>query len=206
LCGGSVYGHIELARQRAIKSEIVADAFGRIAKHPLSSAVEVAASPERGYRMRARLHVRDGRVGFYREGTHDLCDAAATAQLHERSLPTVERLVAGLRTAERSVVSVELSETVAVDQRACHVEIADARGLSASILDSLLSGDLHGVSVVDQRGIRLTAGLDRLSDPLSSITRGRAVGTLRRSTEAFFQANRFLLPALVTSVMDSVLP
>jgi 23S rRNA (uracil1939-C5)-methyltransferase len=206
LCGGSVYAHIELARQRAIKSVIVADAFARIAKHPLSTDVDVAASPERGYRTRARLHVRDGRVGFYREGTHDLCDAAATAQLHERSLPTVEGLVAALRSAGRSVVSVELSETLAADQRACHVEIADGRGLSASTLEGLLSGDLQGVSVVDQRGSRLTAGLDRLSDPLTAITGGRAAGTLRRSTEAFFQANRFLLPALVTGVMESVLP
>ena len=40
-----------------------------------------ASSPDRGYRMRARLHVRGGRVGFFREGTHDLCDAAATGQL-----------------------------------------------------------------------------------------------------------------------------
>ena len=34
---------------------------------------------ERGYRLRARLHVRDGRVGFFKEGTHVLCDAAPSS-------------------------------------------------------------------------------------------------------------------------------
>jgi hypothetical protein len=31
--------------------------------------------------MRARLHVQRGQIGFYREGTHSLCDAASTRQL-----------------------------------------------------------------------------------------------------------------------------
>ena len=43
--------------------------------------VEVAGSPEEGYRMRARFHVHGARAGFFREGTHQLCDAAATRQL-----------------------------------------------------------------------------------------------------------------------------
>jgi 23S rRNA (uracil1939-C5)-methyltransferase len=38
---------------------------------------------ERGYRMRARLHVSGGRLGFFREGTHDICDPVATGQLAE---------------------------------------------------------------------------------------------------------------------------
>ena len=31
--------------------------------------------------MRARLHIRNGLFGFFREGTHELCDARATRQL-----------------------------------------------------------------------------------------------------------------------------
>ena len=39
------------------------------------------ASPEHGYRMRARLHVRGGRWGFFREGTHTTlrCEGDPTA-------------------------------------------------------------------------------------------------------------------------------
>ena len=85
-CGGCLYAHISYDRQRALKAEIVRDAFARLGRITARSAVEVASSPERGYRMRARLHVRGGRVGFYREGTHELCDAAATGQLDERAV------------------------------------------------------------------------------------------------------------------------
>ena len=59
-------------------------------------SARVASSPERGYRMRARLHVRGDRVGFYREGTHDLCDAAATGQLAAASVNAAAECVGAL--------------------------------------------------------------------------------------------------------------
>jgi 23S rRNA (uracil1939-C5)-methyltransferase len=76
-CGGCLYAHIGYERQRALKAEVVRDAFARLGRIEVAAPV-VAASPETAYRMRARLHVRGDRIGFYREGTHDLCDAAAT--------------------------------------------------------------------------------------------------------------------------------
>ena len=80
-CGGSLYAHIAYERQLSLKSELVADSFARIGKISLDARVPVLASAEQGYRMRARLHVRNGKFGFFREGTHDLCDAAPTRQL-----------------------------------------------------------------------------------------------------------------------------
>ena len=73
LCGGCLYSHITYPRQLQMKRQVVSDAFARIAHITLPATIAVAASPEDGYRMRARLHVRGSRVGFYREGTHDLC-------------------------------------------------------------------------------------------------------------------------------------
>src|SRR5712691_2351107 len=81
LCGGCLYGYIKYPRQLDIKSLVIADAFNRIGHLPLPGAVRVAASPEEGYRMRARLHLRGQRFGFFREGTHEICDARATRQL-----------------------------------------------------------------------------------------------------------------------------
>src|SRR6476659_820755 len=60
-CGGNLYGHIAYPRQLDIKSQVIADAFQRIGRLPLPSAVSVASSPEEGYRMRARLHARGDR-------------------------------------------------------------------------------------------------------------------------------------------------
>src|SRR5947208_9115368 len=83
LCGGALYSHIRYERQLAIKSDVLRDAFARLGKHPLDGAIAVAGSPETAYRMRARFHVRGARIGFYRENTHQLCDAALTRQLRD---------------------------------------------------------------------------------------------------------------------------
>src|SRR5215510_10479172 len=53
-CGGNLFGHIAYPRQLAIKSQVIGDAFARIGHVALPSPVSVVASPEDGYRMRAR--------------------------------------------------------------------------------------------------------------------------------------------------------
>src|SRR5207249_675206 len=62
-CGGAVYSHIRYQRQVQIKGEVLSDAFRRIGKIALPSAPIVMSSPERAYRLRARVHVRAGRTG-----------------------------------------------------------------------------------------------------------------------------------------------
>ena len=94
LCGGSLYSYIAYPRQLVLKSEIIADAFRRIGRLELPGAVAVAPSPEEGYRMRARLHVRAHTLGFFREGTHEICGARATRQLLPASCDVLDRLSA----------------------------------------------------------------------------------------------------------------
>src|SRR5205823_993478 len=81
LCGGCLYAHVSYDHQQEIKAAVIADAFKRIAHFDTPAVIRVAPSPEDAYRMRARLHVRGGRVGFFREGTHQICDARQTRQL-----------------------------------------------------------------------------------------------------------------------------
>src|SRR6185503_10427681 len=59
-CGGCLYAHVRYERQLKLKSEVIADAFRRIAKVALDRPVGVEPSPEREYRLRARLHVQNG--------------------------------------------------------------------------------------------------------------------------------------------------
>src|SRR5689334_10103475 len=91
-CGGSFYAHVAYDRQLRLKAEVVADAFVRIAKMPLGAPVPVTASQEDGYRMRARLHVQNGSFGFFREGTHALCDVEATRQLLSSTVTALRQL------------------------------------------------------------------------------------------------------------------
>src|SRR5262245_18661511 len=123
-CGGNVFSHIGYSRQLTLKGEIIQDAFRRIGRLPLSDRPVVTGSPERGYRMRARLHVHGGRIGFYLEGTHQICDAEATGQLR----PETSAWIAAARHAldEKQLdglTAIELAENIPGDQRACHLEL-----------------------------------------------------------------------------------
>ena len=68
-----------------------------------SAAAPVSRFPsaERGYRMRARLHARGARWGFFREGTHDLCDARATDSSCRRRCDALDRLSAAFAVGRR---------------------------------------------------------------------------------------------------------
>ena len=127
-CGGNVFAHIAYERQRQLKGEILRDALGRIGRLPLAAAPDVIGSPQQGYRMRARLHARGGRLGFYREGTHDLCDAGATGQLLPDTVAWIAAAEAILQRGRLDgVLAVEIAENIPADERATHVELRQAR-------------------------------------------------------------------------------
>jgi 23S rRNA (uracil1939-C5)-methyltransferase len=208
LCGGAVFAHIAYERQRQIKAEILQDAFTRLGRHPLDILPEIAASPEQGYRMRARFHVRGRRAGFYREGTHQLCDPAPTGQMQPAAIEAVQALAAVLEEASAgAAVSIALTENIAASERAAHVELAPGARIDDPVLErAVASARLAGISARGADGALLTAGDPAVHDPLDAVTGGRArqAGTLRRQAESFFQGNRYLLPGLVTAVLDAV--
>ena len=186
-CGGNLFGHIAYRRQLEIKSQVVADAFARIGHVTLPSAVAVAASPEDGYRMRARLHVRGHRIGFFREATHELCDVRATRQLLPATCDTLDRLGAAINSFGVSDVrEIELSENVEASERVVHLETAAP--LDHRVLDKVLS--VEGLTPGPYVSERLAIG--------------DATLTLRRHVLAFFQGNRYLLRDLVAHVIDRI--
>ena len=187
VCGGSLYAHIAYPRQLAIKAQVIHDAFARIARLELPASIAVAGSPEEGYRMRARLHVRGRRVGFFREGTHDVCDPRETRQLLPATCDVVERLSAALRSVGADAVrEIELSENVDASQRAVHFDTAER-------VDGRILGKLAAIDGV-------TPG-PHVADTLR--IGGREV-VLRRHVHAFFQGNRYLLADLVGHVVERV--
>lgn len=202
-CGGCVYAAIAYPRQVALKGAIIQDAFARIGRIPVEEEIVVAPSPERGYRMRARFHVADGRIGFFREASHQLCDPRQTGQLLDASIEAVEAAVASLAAQGAEVIGVELSENIAADQRAVHLAVrnlprGDALARAAS------AAGLTGCTARAMDEKAASAGDPIVSDPISALTGGRGTGTLRRHPEAFFQGNRFLVPDLVASVLEAV--
>lgn len=179
-CGGSSYAHIRYDRQRALKAEIIGDAFRRIAKLPLEPP-EVLASPENGYRMRARLHSSAGKIGFYREGTHTICDAVATGQLRPETVAAVEAFSAANMDLVSRAAGVTVSENVLATQRVFHVELADADGFIAA----------PSTSIIEDSAETIWPG----GGPVPSETRWR------RRASSFFQGNRYLIGALIEDVL-----
>jgi 23S rRNA (uracil1939-C5)-methyltransferase len=187
LCGGNLFGYIAYPRQLQIKSQIITDAFARIAHMTLPSTIGVAASPEEGYRMRARLHARGHRIGFFREGTHDICDVRATRQLLPATCDALDRLSGAIGSLGLDDIrEIELSENVGATERVVHLDAAhpvDARLVEKA---TSVEGLTRGPYVTDMVAIDGT----NLA--------------LRRHVLAFFQGNRYLLRDLVAHVTGRI--
>ena len=204
-CGGNVLAHVAYERQRQLKGEIIRDAFGRLGRIPLDRAPDVMASPERGYRMRARLHAVNGRLGFYREESHELCDAIETGQLSESTSEWIAAAQEMLRTGSSGrVTAVEIAENIAGDERACHLDLRE--GADPSAYAALASG-LVGLTAQPAGSLEseTLSGTPRVTD-LIQVRDGDAGVPLRltRNVRAFFQGNRFLVEPLLHHVMALV--
>lgn len=211
LCGGNVYAHVAYPAQPAIKREVLRDALRHGGRIEWPGDLPVAASPERGYRMRARLHVRAGRVGFFREGTHDLCDARCTGQLLPAALDAVEQFVS--TTAKPwldAIDAIELSENITGDQRTLHVlwsnRIRPPRSMPPDAWNIATLPGVTGISVDNPLSgrARIVSGSPTVSDPIALLIDApdgeQPQLQLQRQASSFFQANRYLLPRLVSAV------
>ena len=198
-CGGSVFAHIAYDRQRVIKSAIIDDAFRRIGRITLASPTDVVASPVDGYRMRARLHVANGRVGFFREGTHSLCDAASTRQLRGDTIEVIRRLEQSLARLPRPIAGgIEIAENVDASQRAAHVELLPDADPSSLAAVAQVDG-VTGASCAHPENPRT---IELFGTPIvSDVIRGV---TLNRHVRSFFQGNRYLLAPFVDHVLSLV--
>jgi 23S rRNA (uracil1939-C5)-methyltransferase len=207
-CGGSLYAHIEIGRQRVLKAEVVADAFRRIGRLPLDAPISVAASPERGYRLRGRLHVQRRRAGFFLERSHRLCDAAPTAQFRDDSMAVVAQLLDWLGDDADACESVVVGETVAASGRVLHLEPIEGRDLSHLSETPPAIVGLTGVTTVSRGRLELLAGNGRVTDTARELC-GEA-GPLpadvawTRTAASFFQGNRYLTGALLQQVLGHV--
>jgi 23S rRNA (uracil1939-C5)-methyltransferase len=211
-CGGMTYSHVAPDHQRRLKREMIADAFARIGRLELAADVPVAPSPESAYRMRARVHVRGGRMGSFREGSHEICDVAQTGQL---SGPCLAALAAVAETCARHGVThvdaVDLAENLDGAQRVVNLEQPDDPALTPGLLADLSVIDgVTGVTRTTRRGgvPRAYGGRPWVADTLATFTGGQgddADALLRRHATAFFQANRFLTPFLAQRVTDALL-
>jgi 23S rRNA (uracil1939-C5)-methyltransferase len=205
-CGGSVLSHIRYSRQTDLKREIIHDALYRIGRMTPPNVVDVTPSPVDGYRMRARLHMVDRRIGFFREGTHELCDAGRTRQLLPSTTTALQRLEQALNVqGVPEVVEVELSENCAADERAVHLLLRPDSDPSLVGSVAAIPG-ITGMSCGTSGSTRALEvwGKPQVTDTIRVPSAAAALElTITRHVHAFFQANRFLLAPLVGAVASA---
>ncbi len=177
------------------------DAFRRIGRITLERRAEVVASPIDGYRMRARLHVRDGRIGFFREGTHSLCDAArdaAAAGRHDRR-DAAARGVAWPRAAREAVGDIEISENIDASERAIHLELLPNADPSTGWPRSSQVDGVTGASCAHGDNPRT---MELFGSPTSRTRSPER--SLIAHVRSFFQGNRFLTTPMVEHVLSLI--
>lgn len=205
-CGGRAYAHVAYPRQLALKADVIADAFRRLARRPLDAVVPVLGSPEAAYRVRARLHVSQRRLGFLREGTHQWCDAAATGQLSSAALEAIDGFALATGDGLLACDSVLLSEDTGGAGRVLVCTLRQGAALEGWIGRPLTPG-VTGVVVLTTRGHFLAAGADRLIERSRAWAASAETGvpdvTWARRGASFFQGNRFLVGPLLERVLNA---
>jgi 23S rRNA (uracil1939-C5)-methyltransferase len=206
-CGGLAFAHIRYDRQRALKSQILADAFRRLARMDLG-APDVAASPESGYRLRSRLHVVDGKLGFFLEGSHVLCDAAPTLQLRPESLDAADAVLAALGAARADCEAVVVSENVNGREVVVHLEPREGArldGAASAVEAAAVASSVTGVTTLVRGRLAAMCGVETVTDTAESLLGdGAGYETVRwtRRPTSFFQGNRYLAGTLVRRVLE----
>ena len=205
-CGGCAYQHLDPAAQAALKESVLRDALRR-AGTAWEGPIAVRPSPPEGWRTRATLHVEQGRdgvrLGFHREASHDVVDIERCLQLSAPMMAAVR----GLRDAldarhglARAVRDVELAESFDGRRLVASLETTldpkEAPG-AASLGDAVPS--LTGLGLVAGEGRRRRFLLLRGDAHVDATVHGLH---LRSHVQSFFQANRFLVDALVQEVLD----
>lgn len=203
-CGGLAFAHVRYARQLGLKRDMLEDALRRTGRVTEVPPVDVMASPLEDWRLRARLHVAGGDVGFYREGTHTLC------------VPPVSQLPVRMREAARAVLGVlpaavhddiaglVVAENVAATAITVHVDLREQARIPQ--WQATLPSDVVGLTMsrAGRRDIGQVSGSPVHAEPLRALTGRELEGALRWQAAGFFQANRFIVPFLVQCVLDAM--
>jgi 23S rRNA (uracil1939-C5)-methyltransferase len=240
-CGGNVYAHVRYDAQIDIKRAVVRDALAHGGRIVWTGELPVAGSPEQEYRLRARLHVQHGRAGFFREGTHALCDPASTGQLRADTLAALRAFTESTPRAWLDAIdAIELTENLPADQRALHLVWSTNARMPSELPREWDVERLQGITglsgVLRSSGrVGTISGTPFVTDPITAFLAPDAAGEaaasrpapfaadaprtgnatadtnasadaeaplqFQRHASSFFQANRFLLPRLVSSVI-----
>ncbi len=203
-CGGCAYQHLGYEAQLRLKEAVLRESLAR-AGTGWDGPIEVVASPETGWRSRARFHLQpvagEWRLGLHEEGTHRVVDLDSCLQV-----------TPGLVGAARGLLAA-LAAQPAWARRVSEIALAESDDGSARVGALAWEGDPADgsrLAAVASSAPRLTGlGLATAEDRRYVGLHGSpyvetAVGDLRYRAHvlSFFQANRHLVGPLVERVRE----
>ncbi len=205
-CGGCSYQELGYETQRRIKGEVLGETLRRGGLN-WDEEIEVVASPEQGWRTRARFHLAErggtARLGLYRAGSREVVDLDECLQVS----PAMNRALASFRlgieaspAAWQQIHGIELAESDAGDRLVAALDTSLPSAQAASLFRlAAAAPHLTGFGVLPGRaGRRLYLHLR--GEPF--VTAKVAGLELRAHVGSFFQGNRYLLEPLVREVVD----
>ena len=191
-CPGCDWAHFEPAAARTAKRELFLETMERIGKIPRSAYgdLPVVASPPH-YRLRNRFHVssdRQGvRIGFFAPRSHRVEPLADCAMVGREVLALLPGLGSAIEESRVPVGQITTVEDLEGNQRLASIALGPGEPGDAESLARDLGALFTGWRVVDPvRGVLREAGPARLTVRVGS-------RELFADTDAFFQANRFLV-------------
>jgi 23S rRNA (uracil1939-C5)-methyltransferase len=123
-CGGCHYQHADSTYQVEQKVSILREALRRVGKIEFSGEIPSISGDPWGYRNRVQLHIEDGAIGYFEQGSHSLCsiDSCAVAS------PVLNDAIAKLKgRLPRLITTVELF----TNERETQVSLLDRLPASA---------------------------------------------------------------------------
>ena len=72
-CGGCHYQHADFTFQVEQKRSILREALRRVGKIEFAGEIRTIVGESWGYRNRAQLHIENGSIGYFEQGSHSLC-------------------------------------------------------------------------------------------------------------------------------------
>ena len=217
-CGGCALMHLQPEAQREAKRGILLESLRRGGGGPFTGDVVVRSGPELGYRVRARFHVQLTRrgpwVGFYEPGSHRVVDVGECLQISDEANRVLREIRSFLGASPRRVSEIEsfeLVEPVAPRDAAkareggrvvVHFIVKKGKGPARSELEELVQQANLGGLVVSRTGVETSERDMRRAGDVRTLHQvaGYELGA---TVHAFFQANRFLLEALVDEVVGA---
>lgn len=204
-CGGCSYQAATYEEQLRLKEAVLRESLKRSGA-PFEGPIAITPSPERGWRMRASLHVATTPggpvVGFRQEGSRRVVPIGACLQL------------SGAMNGALGAIRDEASCRPHLGRRLAGVdffESPDGTSLVATLVTRARAAEaptfaalLRGATGVTGHGVRGEDGLLCWLSGEAHVEAGVLGLRLRAHASSFFQGNRFLLEPLVREVLRLV--